>query len=120
MKNLLILCVTITLVTACQPKDTKSETEITETSPINVESNNQPVKEVVLKACTKEAKVCPDGNSVGRDPKNNCEFYACNTATKKKSSVMCPADVKECPDGSFVGRNHKNNCRFKDCPGSEK
>lgn len=28
-------------------------------------------------ACTMDAKICDDGSSVGRDPNNNCEFYAC-------------------------------------------
>jgi hypothetical protein len=28
-------------------------------------------------ACTMDAKLCPDGSSVGRDPQNNCEFRAC-------------------------------------------
>jgi hypothetical protein len=27
--------------------------------------------------CTMDAKLCPDGSSVGRDPQNNCEFRAC-------------------------------------------
>jgi hypothetical protein len=29
------------------------------------------------KACTKDAKLCPDGSAVGRDSDNNCEFEAC-------------------------------------------
>ena len=28
-------------------------------------------------ACTKEAKMCPDGTSVGRNPDKNCEFDSC-------------------------------------------
>jgi len=28
-------------------------------------------------ACTMEAKLCPDGSSVGRDPARNCRFAAC-------------------------------------------
>ncbi|MEP7103373.1 MAG: hypothetical protein ABI721_01525 [Candidatus Dojkabacteria bacterium] len=28
-------------------------------------------------ACTLEAKMCPDGSAVGRDPLNNCEFKPC-------------------------------------------
>lgn len=28
-------------------------------------------------ACPEDAKVCPDGSTVGRDPLNNCEFYEC-------------------------------------------
>lgn len=28
--------------------------------------------------CTQEAKQCPDGTYVSRDPKNNCEFLSCD------------------------------------------
>ena len=28
--------------------------------------------------CTQDAKQCPDGSYVGRDPKNNCEFLSCD------------------------------------------
>ena len=28
-------------------------------------------------ACTKDARVCPDGTVVSRDPLNNCEFFPC-------------------------------------------
>jgi len=28
-------------------------------------------------ACTMEAKQCPDGSYVGRDPAKNCEFRPC-------------------------------------------
>jgi hypothetical protein len=28
-------------------------------------------------ACTMDAKICPDGSAVGRDPNNNCEFFEC-------------------------------------------
>lgn len=30
-------------------------------------------------ACTEDAKICPDGTAVGRDPANNCEFFECST-----------------------------------------
>jgi hypothetical protein len=116
MKHILMAVFTMFIVTACQQKDTNSEAYATEDKPSN---NKTPPKEVVLKACSKDAKVCPDGNSVSRDPANNCEFHACNEIVKGKKSITCTADVKECPDGTFVSRNHKNNCKFKDCPGSE-
>lgn len=29
------------------------------------------------KACTLDAKLCPDGTYVGRDSTNNCQFYNC-------------------------------------------
>jgi hypothetical protein len=28
-------------------------------------------------ACTADAKICPDGSGVGRDPENDCEFFPC-------------------------------------------
>jgi hypothetical protein len=28
-------------------------------------------------ACTMEAKACPNGSYVGRDPQKNCEFRPC-------------------------------------------
>jgi hypothetical protein len=28
-------------------------------------------------ACTMEAKACPDGSYVGRNPEKNCEFNTC-------------------------------------------
>ena len=30
-----------------------------------------------LIACTKDAKLCPDGSVVSRDANNNCEFFSC-------------------------------------------
>jgi len=27
--------------------------------------------------CTQDAQLCPDGSYVGRNPSNNCEFFAC-------------------------------------------
>lgn len=38
-----------------------------------------------LKACTQEAKICPDGSVVGRTGPN-CEFSACTTITPTKTS----------------------------------
>ena len=32
---------------------------------------------VVPQGCTKDAYICPDGSTVGRDPNNNCEFRPC-------------------------------------------
>ncbi len=34
-----------------------------------------------LSGCTKEALVCSDGSTVGRDPNNNCQFKPCSAAT---------------------------------------
>eukprot|EP01006_Ploeotia_vitrea_P033892 TRINITY_DN65657_c2_g1_i1.p1 TRINITY_DN65657_c2_g1~~TRINITY_DN65657_c2_g1_i1.p1 ORF type:complete len:173 (-),score=17.92 TRINITY_DN65657_c2_g1_i1:173-691(-) len=59
--------------------------------------------------CTEEAKVCPDGSSVGRDGRNHCRFPACPGETPK---IVCPvleadavgACVEECTkDGDCTG-----------------
>ncbi|MBX3233265.1 MAG: hypothetical protein KIT84_20950 [Labilithrix sp.] len=61
--------------------------------------------------CTMDAKVCPDGSSVGRQgPK--CEFAPC-----PGEGPICTADAKKCPDGSYVGRSGPK-CEFA-CPGDE-
>jgi len=61
-------------------------------------------------ACALDAKLCPDGTSVGRDPYNNCEFEPCPI------EIVCIDDVKICQDGSAVARDPYNNCAFKPCP----
>ena len=33
------------------------------------------------KVCTADAKLCPDGSYVGRNPYNNCQFRPCPTKT---------------------------------------
>lgn len=68
---------------------------------------NQPPE----RACTEEAKICPDGSAVGRTGPN-CEFAPC-----PEEPAMCTADAKECPDGSFVGRIPPS-CEFAPCPES--
>ncbi|MCK9352482.1 MAG: Hint domain-containing protein [Candidatus Pacebacteria bacterium] len=88
-------------------------------------------------ACTMEAKICPDGSSVGRTGPN-CEFTPCGKATSgnvvppnaepigegggsgtsgsgNSEEVACTMDAKICPDGSAVGRVGPN-CEFAECP----
>ena len=60
--------------------------------------------------CTLEAKACPDGSSVGRNPAKNCQFDECS-----QSVTACTDDAKICPDGSSVGRISPS-CEFEDCP----
>ncbi len=70
-------------------------------------------------ACTEEAKICPDGTSVGRTGPN-CEFTACPTSPALEQPVpeeemtACTMDAMMCPDGSYVGRTGPN-CQFV-CP----
>lgn len=60
------------------------------------------------KPCSMEAKICPDGSSVGREgPK--CEFKAC------PGDLACTTDAKQCPDGSYVARQGPT-CEFAPCP----
>ncbi len=56
--------------------------------------------------CTLEAKLCPDGSTVGRTGPN-CEFAPC--------PGVCTDDALVCPDGSTVGRTGPN-CEFAPCP----
>ena len=53
--------------------------------------------------CTMEAKICPDGSSVGRIGPN-CEFAPC-PAVKKKPTVapsLIPTDAYLCPKSEWV------------------
>lgn len=61
-------------------------------------------------ACPADAKVCPDGSTVARNPNNNCEFFPCPGA------VGCPEDARQCPDGSVIVRDPNNDCQFPECP----
>jgi hypothetical protein len=46
------------------------------------------------RACTREAKICPDGSTVGREGPN-CEFAACpHTSTSTPSDDPIPAGMK--------------------------
>lgn len=78
-------------------------------------------------ACTEEAKVCPDGSTVGRT-QPNCEFAPCpavdippiSTGAEIPSSPQaCTMEAKLCADGSAVGRSGPN-CEFAPCPGEER
>ncbi len=44
------------------------------------------------KACTMEAKLCPDGSAIGRNSSNNCAFDPC------PASVLCDATTR-CANG---------------------
>jgi hypothetical protein len=42
-------------------------------------------------ACTADAKICPDGSSVGRDPLNGCQFKACPSPAPSPSLNPSPS-----------------------------
>lgn len=67
MKKIFIL-VTFSLLTltACNPETQKGG-----------DSGNNSNNGGDMIACTQDAKICPDGTGVGRDPANNCEFKPC-------------------------------------------
>jgi hypothetical protein len=71
--------------------------------------------------CTMDAKVCDDGRSVGRDPRNNCEFYPCpidEDELGRAAPTACTKELKVCADGeTSVGRNAERHCAFDACPG---
>jgi hypothetical protein len=68
--------------------------------------------------CTEEAKLCPDGSSVARDPGNNCEFTPC----QEIKAAKCSDTVFMCPDGRIVYQDPLDNCEFAPCnkPGEVK
>jgi putative hemolysin len=65
-----------------------------------------------LRACTEEAKICPDGSAVGRNGSNNCEFDPClgtgGVGMANPASVFCKAQggtskIITAADGSQSG-----------------
>ncbi len=51
--------------------------------------------------CTEDAKVCPDGTSVGRDPENNCEFFACPDQAPVANTFWCKGQTYDLYDKGF-------------------
>jgi len=75
--------------------------------------------------CTREAKLCPDGSSVGRIGPN-CEFAPCPQSPpqssnpkpappKDEENIYCTQDAMQCPDGSWTSRTPPK-CEFAPCP----
>ncbi len=62
--------------------------------------------EATTQVCTMDAKICTDGSAVGRDPQNNCEFFACPPDDLAECSPYVCADgtqVARCtPDGTVI------------------
>ncbi|GAA4822814.1 hypothetical protein GCM10011365_21250 [Marinicella pacifica] len=100
MKFFVILWVTLFWVVGCQTETTEN-----------------PNKSSVPGACTKDAKVCEDGQTVSRNPALNCAFDPC---PEPLTEIQCADDMKQCPDGSFVKRHPNNECLFKACPEQSK
>jgi len=67
------------------------------------------------RACTEEAKLCPDGSYVGRTGPN-CEFAPCPNATGCEGYPVdaCPAGCEVCPpcaECSSIGCHSPDFCR---------
>ena len=61
--------------------------------------------------CTQDVQECPDGSYVGRNPDNNCEFFACPEANSD-DEIFCTTDII-CCDGKEMGRDPTTGCS---CP----
>ena len=68
------------------------------------------------KFCTQEAKECPDGNFVGRDPDNNCQFRPCpgenNIVGNDRDEHGCigSAGYSWCEEKQKCLRSWEENC----------
>lgn len=70
-----------------------------------IENENESEDEIVF--CTMDAKMCPDGSYVGRDPENNCEFYDCPSEDEEQNSCnnlyWIDNTNKNCSQKEFCG-----------------
>ncbi len=64
-------------------------------------------------ACTLDAKICPDGTAVGRDPENNCEFYPCPELVGGNCGTVSPDYRDKC-----CRDKHKDDPAPIRCPGT--
>lgn len=65
------------------------------------------------KACTMEAKLCPDGSAVGRNGSDNCEFGQCPPAINCSNCAAgnCPASCAASPIcTSYTAENCPPSC----------
>ena len=61
--------------------------------------------------CPKDIRICDDGETLIRDPRNNCEFPDCEGGDVK----VCTEDVMTCKNGKVVGRNPFDDCNWYSC-----
>lgn len=62
--------------------------------------------------CPDDVRLCKDGHSIARDPRNNCEFPACVDDGEVPS---CTEDAMVCENGHVVGRNPFDECNWYPC-----
>ncbi len=92
LTTLIIGAIFVVSLTSCSPNQSRTA-QPTSTPPV-VEISPTPTAKVGIpggRACTMEAKLCPDGSSVGRTGPN-CEFSLCpgEKAPTESSPVMAP------------------------------
>lgn len=72
-------------------------------------SNSTTTKEI---ACTQEAKLCPDGSSVGRSG-SNCEFTACPTTSQPSPTTNPTANWKTYTSPEYSITHHLDTTASK-------
>lgn len=78
-RNFICLCFLPMFLLACGANRSSNELQLNAT-PLETEQTEKPHKDTVeqeAQFCALDAKECPDGSYVSRDPLNNCEFKAC-------------------------------------------
>lgn len=91
----------------------------------------QTIPTVSQKACTEEARICPDGSAVGRGGKN-CEFDPCPTSvssgetscggirgSKCQSGYVCNMQGKTYPDASGICVKTEDSVSNYKCPNTD-
>ncbi|KAL7499060.1 hypothetical protein ACHAWT_008020 [Skeletonema menzelii] len=62
--------------------------------------------------CNAELFRCPNGQFVGRDPANQCEYFPCKLDVHISE---CSAELFRCSNGRYVGRNPAKECEYFSC-----
>jgi hypothetical protein len=67
-------------------------------------------------ACTADAKVCPDGSSVGRNPDRNCEFDPCPVKPVCGNGLCEVEEASYCPPCNYTAPYCEMPCTVGKCP----
>ena len=76
-----------------------------------IEKEETGTNKMFTPVCPSDVRLCDDGKTLVRDPRNNCEFPMCNS----KEVSNCTADVTICENGEVVGRNPFDDCNWYSC-----
>ena len=61
--------------------------------------------------CPLDIRVSENGETLVRDPRNNCEFPECDGGDIR----VCTEDAMVCKNGKIVGRNPFDDCNYYPC-----